>query len=201
MERRLLVAALACAAAGAFSGCCGVEPRPGDWLSVGFRSPTQCFHTYRNAVAADQLALEYRCLSSDFKRRNELSQLAYREFRDELEGRFPWFGCLAKARIVEEQAFPPDRHRIVAEVKVLFARRRFVVDFVREDFQEVFSGEEDLLDESVAWADLVREAPQDPESLEVSVPTFGEFGLADVTEVRVGREWKIDGFGEAEPEP
>lgn len=195
MDRRAFLLA-----AFVLSGCCGVEPRPADWLGTGFRSPAQCFHTYRCAVAQDQLALEYRCLSSAFKERHQLSQLAYREFRDELEGRFPWFDCLAKARIVEEQAFPPDRHRVLAEVKVLFMRRRFVVDFVREDFVEVFSGEEDLLDENAAWGDIVREAPQDPQSLQVSLPTYGEFGLTDVTEVRVGREWKIDGFAEAEPE-
>ena len=193
-----LLAALLLAAL--LPGCCGVEPAPEDWLDVGFRSPAQCFRTYRSAVADDQLALEYRCLSGAFKRRQGLSQLAYREFRDELADENPWFGCLAKARILREQSLGPDRHRIEAEVKVLFVRRRFVVELVREDFFEVFAGAEDLIDEAAEWSDLVGESPRDPQVLQVAVPTYGEFPLGVVTEVRVGREWKIDGFASAEPD-
>jgi len=199
MRGRRLVSLLLLAlpAAPTLAGCCTFHPAPADWLAVGYRSPAQCFHTFRTAVATDQLELEYRSLSSHFKHENRLDQLSYRVFRDQLAKENPWFHCLGKARVVEEQELGPDRARIVAEVDVLFVHRRFEIDFVREDFFETFSGEEGLLDESAAWSDLVRAAP-DAEHVRVEVPTHGEFGLDQLTEVRVGREWKIDGFAALE---
>lgn len=197
--RRPLLGFLALFAA-TTSGCCSLTPGPKDWLDVGFRSPAQCFHTFQVAIASEELDLEYRCLSSGFKRRNRLSQLALRELHDELESEMPWFRCISKAQVLEEHAISAERHLLIAEVSVFFHTQRFQVMLVREDFYETYRGAELLFDDAASWSELVRTDPDDPGTLEARVPSHGEFDPALVTELRVGREWKIDDFQEL-PEP
>ena len=68
----------------ALAGCHVPAPKPREVLATGFREPLQTFETFRTAFRGDLLELEYLCFSTGFHRRNGLSQLGYREFRDEL---------------------------------------------------------------------------------------------------------------------
>ena len=59
-------------------------------MDLGYRSPEQAFQTLRAAIRGDLPRLEYRSLSSGFRQRNSLSQLSYREFREEWYAKNPW---------------------------------------------------------------------------------------------------------------
>ena len=162
---------------------------------VGFRDPVQTFETFRLAFRGDLLDLEYRCLSSGFQRRNQLSQLGYREFRDELVAQEPLLRlALHKAEVVEIDR-GTTRSRIVARAW----RATFVLDFVREDFWEIWGGSELLADASVddMRAEGYLRASKTPDGTPWLVGQIPLEGLADperITEARIGSEWKIDDF-------
>lgn len=174
-------------------GCHVPAPKPREVLAVGFREPLQAFETFRTAIRGELLELEYRCFSTGFHRRNGLSQLGYREFRDELMRREPllrW--ALHRAEVVDVR-----RSEAQARVEARAVGRTLVVDFVREDFWEIRSGAELLADDIVAELDKTLRRTQAPDG---SPWLVAQVPLADVppddpiTEVRVGSEWKIDDF-------
>lgn len=161
---------------------------------VGFRDPVQTFETFRLAFRGDLLDLEYRCLSSGFQRRNQLSQLGYREFRDELVAREPLLRlALHKAKVVEIDR-GSTRSRIVARAW----GATFVLDFVREDFWEIWAGPDLVADASVGdlRQDYLRadEASDGSSWLMAQIPLAGVAHPEQITEARVGAEWKIDDF-------
>ena len=173
-----------------FSACL-CPPSAEALLDVGFRSPEQTLHTFQTALRADLPGLEYRCLGAAFKRREGVNELAYREFRAQLFHDKPWLKLAAEAEIDELIELGPGRRRIVATVSNAFADETFAVDFVREEFYETWSGEELVDDDIVSFEEITA---SDGASLTVVVPLFGDVPVDDVTEVRAGKEWKIDGF-------
>ena len=179
-----------------------VSPPPAeDVLAVGFRSPEQTFRSFQTALRADLVDLEYRCLSSGFKRANRVSQLVYAKGREQLLKEQPFFKLAATASIEESQVISPDRVRLTAVVEALWYEKRFHVDLVREDFYETFDAEGRLEDDYAVWSELLS---RDGRRLVLEVPMPEGTGLDELTEVRAGREWKIDGFGaiaEADPTP
>lgn len=184
---------LSCGLAWAAAGCHVPAPKPREVLAVGFRDPLQAFETFRTAIRGDLLELEYRCFSTGFHRRNGLSQLGYREFRDELLRREPllrW--ALHRAEVVDVR-----RGEAQARVEARAVGRTLVLDFVREDFWEIRSGAELLADDLLpALQGTLRhqEARDGSPWLVAMVPLEGVDPDAPVTELRVGSEWKIDDF-------
>jgi len=176
------------------TSCWVAQPKPEDWLSVGFRSPEQTFRTFQTGLRAGLPDLEYRCLGADFKRRaaeEGFSQLGYREFRRELFLSQPWLKLAARAEIKEVVALSDDRVRLLAEVDTWLRDESFAVDLVREDYYELWVGEKRVADGNAIWEEMV--SARDDE-LQVRVPLSAGLGPGDLGELRAGREWKIDGF-------
>jgi len=166
--------------------CCVSAPRPEALLAVGFQTPEQTFRTFQTGLRADLLGLEYRCLSRGFKQRNGgVTELGWRVFRDENR----WLRYAAKAEIVEQANLPDGRARIVATLDTLFVDETFAVDFVRQDFYETFDDGGLLEDDYVRWREIAR---AEGDSLVLEVPMPEGVDVLDITELRAGREWKID---------
>lgn len=170
---------------------CLSAPEPQDLLAVGFRSPEQAFRTFQTALRADLPDLEYRCLSSDFKAREGIHQLGWREFREELFGSRPWLKLAAKAEIRETLPLPDGRRRVVAHLDTLFVDETFAVDFRREDYHETFDAEGLLEDDTRPWN---KTATEREGRLVLTVPMPQGVAVHEIVEFRAGREWKIDGF-------
>lgn len=175
---------------------CVAAPTPQDWLAVGHRTPAQTFATFCTALAGDEPGLEYRCLSRGFKARHDLNELAYREFRDELLKKSPWFRHLARARVLYNEQLADGRVRIKAEVAVLWTRHRFQVDLVREEAYEYYDADGLLDDDYAAFDTIVRPFPNDAKLVLLTVPAPYTGALTDLVEVRVLREWKLDALKE-----
>lgn len=177
---------------------CHTPGRLAPFEELGFRSPEQTFRTFQAALAHDRIDLEYRCLGADFKRANGLSQLGYRSFRAELLEAQPALKRLAGAQIVASEPLGPDRWRLTARVRVLWKRVDVVVDLVREDFAEVWERAERLWDDAVDWDEVIFVEHDDstwpPRRLTAHLPLEEGLDPATWTELRLGREWKIDGF-------
>ena len=164
-------------------------------LEVGFRDPQQTFETFRTAFRGNLTDLEYRCFSAGFRERQDLSQFEYRAFRDELLAETPllrW--ALHKAVVVKAERTSEREARIEAEA----AGHTLVIDLVREDFWEIWSGsqrrdgDEDLIQDAFEEGYLV--IVDNPPRVVGQAP-LERPGLASrVTELRVGQEWKIDSF-------
>jgi len=197
--RALLYVLLAVLWAPVAAGCLSA-PRPEDWLAVGFRTPEQTFRSFQTGLRSDQPDLEYRCLSSAFKRQAGLTQLTYRGFRAELFRRRPWFKLAGGAEIRRVVPLGPGRVRIEAEVETWIHDERFEVELVREDYYELWVDGKRVDDDSVAWGRLARE--QDDRLL-ISVPLQAPIAPDASRELRVGQEWKIDtlplGADDAQP--
>lgn len=174
----------------ALAGCLSA-PSEEAWLAVGFRSPEQTFASFQTGLRAELPDLEYRCLSGAMKRDQRVSQTGYREFRSELFGARPWLKLAAKAEVVRREELGPGRVRLHAEVDTWFQDVEFAVDFVREDYYELYVGSERVADDLADWQRIVRERGDD---LDVRVPRPADRSLEELSEIRAGREWKIDGF-------
>src|SRR5262245_56339527 len=180
----------------ALCACCLSGPKAEDWLAVGFRTPEQTFRTFQTGLRAGLPDLEYRCLGADFKRRaaGELqgfSLLGYVEFRRELFHTQPWLKLAAKAKIRSVRQVAPDRVQIQAEVDTWFHDERFTVELVREDYYELYVGDQRIDDDFADWSRIARAKDG---SLVVTVPLPDGRTVAELGELRAGREWKIDGF-------
>lgn len=194
------------------AAACTCRPTGADWLAAGaapFASPEAAFATLRTAVGGDDPALEYRCLSAGFRRRAGLSQLAYREFRARELARQPWLRRFSCAELVELSRVDERRAVAIAEVRTLLASTRVRLELVREDFYDLFDGAEAVGGEALEdLRDAVREraSPSGTPGLALWVPLPPGRGLAEVTRISAGREWKIDAWallddGPAQEEP
>jgi hypothetical protein len=188
--RALLYAVLLQAWALLAAGCL-CPPTNEAWLAVGFRTPEQTFRTFQTGLRAKDPDLEYRCLGNDFKRREGVSQLVYREFRRELFRTRPWLKLAARAEVKRVEELADGRARLVAEVDTWFHDETFAIELVREDFYELYVDGKRAADDGVRWKDLVR---AHGEELAITVPLPAGLEPLSIGEVRVGREWKIDGF-------
>jgi hypothetical protein len=180
--------------AGALGACRLAAPTDEAWLAVGFRTPRQTFATFQTALRADDPHLEYRCLAQGLKAREGLNELAYRTFREDLFRENPWLKFAAEGQVVGESRPSEDRCTLVAEVTKILVKRTFVVRLVREDYYELYSGGE-LLDDGFASFERSLSSPAAGE-LEARLPLPAETDVRTLSEVRLGREWKIDSFAE-----
>jgi hypothetical protein len=189
-------AGCALAAGWLFSACCVSPPLVDEWMKVGFKAPVQTIETFQTAVRADAPDLEYRCFSAGFRRRNHISKLTWREAREKLRSDYPWMRRgLSDMSVEGTVRVEGDRALLVCVTH----GQHFRVGFVREDFAELWSGERLLSDDPDVDFDRHTMTQKDAEG------HVWFYGCAvvpgvdpDVTEVRVGREWKIDSFESVE---
>ncbi|MCY2960964.1 MAG: hypothetical protein NTY35_12440 [Planctomycetota bacterium] len=177
-------------------GACVSPPEPADILAVGFRTPEQAFRTFQTATRLDNPDLELRCFSLDFRARNRISQLTWREGRAELYARQPWLRAgIAGAEVVDVRSSAGH-----ARLRIDTAGGEYVVELVREDFAEAWAGSERVLDESIDWRTQTGVQPGAGERRwifgRVAIPSGVDESA--ITEQRYGREWKIDDVGPLE---
>lgn len=188
-------------AASTFVGCWVAPPRVADLLAVGYRTPEQAFRTFQTAVRADEPELEYRCFSADFRNRNGISKLVWREAREKLREQFPF---LRKGITEAEPIEPLEVRGDHARLRVATHSYVIEIGFVREDFVEAYAGSELWFDSSIAFADQVRiQTASDGGRWiygQCALPS-GAGAVPDFTELRFGREWKIDSFESIDTPP
>ena len=174
---------------------CVSPPSAAELLAVGFRTPEQTFATFQTAVRAEEPDLQVRCFSSRFVAENRLSKLTWREFWDQETRRQP---LLRKGIADARPEGAVDRRGDRAQLVLESHGRRMRVAFVLDDFAEVWAGSDPLVDEEVRFRDRVgmQEAGDGSRWLygQVRLPSRAPAGLAPITELRLGREWKIDGI-------
>ena len=184
---------------------CVAAPTSKDWLEVGYRTPLQALHTFQTAVRAEEPDLELRCFSASFRSRNHVSRLTWREFWDELEHREPW---LRKGISDAEVVGAIEQHGDRARIQLASHGIRLKADLVLEDSGQVWAADRLLVDEDLRFADPEHTGLQTGPSGDrwiygrLALPAQPE--LAAVTELRLAREWKIDGIenlGEASGQP
>lgn len=181
------------------AGCCVTPPTAEEILNLGFRTPEMTFRTFQAGVRGDLPLLEYRCFSVDYRSRNRLSQLTYREFRERELASSPWFQKgVADAKILASESLEEGRHLL----RVGSHGHELEVVFVREDFWQLWSNADRLVDQPLprgGFSDsadiLVNDPPLVVASAELT-PDLVDRPLEELreqfTEFRVGREWKID---------
>lgn len=176
------------------AGCLSA-PTPEAWLAVGYRTPEQTFRTFQTGLRAELPDLEYRCLGGELKRRTGGTLLGWLEVRRELFRSQPWLKLAALAEIRDVREVAPGRVRILAEVDTWLHDEAFEVEFVREDYYELWVDGRRVSDDLEPWRRLAREKDG---ALVVSVPLPEGLGAAEIGELRAGHEWKIDGFARHE---
>jgi hypothetical protein len=191
-----LALAVFCGLAGA--GCCVAPPSAGDLFAIGFRTPEQAFASFQTAVRADDLSLMRRCLSADFIARERLSELAWRVFWEKAQKEQP---LLRKGLADARPGALPEVRGARARMRVASHGRQVLIDLVREDFCEAWSGAEKVADEAAPFGERTGVQAGDAGSRwffgRLPLPAGADPGR--ITELRVGREWKIDGFRLVEP--
>jgi len=164
-------------------------PSAEEFLDLGYRSPRQAFQTLKAGIRGDLPRLEYRSLSSGFRRRNGLSQLSYREFREEWFSKNPWIKlALSQTEVLERT----ERSETEVTLRVGALGSEFLVELVAEDFYQLWDGEE--LREDALIDDLGALLRPEAGDWVARVPGDGD----SPSELRVGREWKVDGIASLE---
>jgi hypothetical protein len=178
---------------GALPGCCLTPPTAEELLDLGFRSPEQAFHTMRAAVRGDLPRLEYRCLSAGFRQRNHLSQLSYREFREDWYASNPWIRtALSRAQLLQCENHSDGRR---ATLTVGSLGQEIQVTLVAEDFVQVWDGAE--LREDIALDNMRPHMSLHEGAWTARFPG----GSPPPTELRLGRDWKIDSISQTHAAP
>jgi len=190
VARRLAAAALIL---GTAPSCC-LFVRPPDareLLATGFRTPEQTLHTFQVGWRADEPDLELRCFSSGFRARQQLSKLTYREFRDRLLAAQPFLRLgIADARLDG----PPERRGDRAFARATTHGHTLEFELVLDDFVEAWAGGERVTDTYAPFADhhTLETLPDGARRFWVYAALPPGADAAQVSELRVGREWKID---------
>ena len=183
----------ALAVATLLSGCCVAPPRPGELLSVGFRTPEQAFRTFQIAVRADDPGAVRRCLSAEYVAENKLSEQVFREFWEQLLSDEPFL----RKGIADATIEPPvEVRRDLARLRAVSHGRTIKIALRREDFCEAWEGGERKVDEAAPFQDRsgVQTAADGTHWIYGRMPVPEGLQTDRITELRVGREWKIDGF-------
>jgi hypothetical protein len=188
----------------ALAGCVSA-PTSRDWMEVGYRTPVQTVRTFQTAVRAEEPDLELRCFSNGFRERNHISRFAWREFFDELEREQPFLRKgIADAKVAEPVERKGDSARIVLSSHGVSMR----IDLVLEGSGQVWAGEDLVADEDVRFADPdyfgVINGEGGARWIYARMPLASGVDARAVTEMRLAREWKIDGIetlGEASGKP
>lgn len=189
---------LVAAAAGALgSSCCLLVRAPDarELLSVGFRSPEQTFRSFQIGWRAQEPDLERRCFSRSFRERHRVSRVNYREFRAQLVAEQPFLRLgIADARIEGPAEVRGDR----AVLRATSHGRTLELHLVLDDSVEIWSGDELLHEDALAFREHTQRAPDESgrELLWAHVPLPPDLpdpeGARTITELRFSREWKID---------
>lgn len=160
---------------------------------MGFRTPEQAFETFRTAVRADDPSLLRRCFSADFIARNRLSEQVFRTFWERLQKDEPF---LRKGVADAEPSGKAEIARTQARIRAESHGRKLVVDLVLEDFCEAFSGGEKVADEAAPFRERtgIQAADDGARWIYGRMPLPAGTAPERVTELRFGREWKIDDF-------
>lgn len=175
---------------------CVSPPSAREVLDVGYRSPEQCWQSFQTAVRADEPGLEYRCLSQRLIAERGLSQLVWREARAELYAPLGTRFAIAKARPLGPASVQGDRAEMVVEA----LGRRVRLRFLREDFRSLWEGDQLVLDEnaSLAGSSGVQTAADGQRWFYAQIPLPGNSEPGRISEMHLGREWKLDGISESE---
>ncbi len=184
------------------AACAGPDVRP-ELSRAGFRTPVQTFETYRAAFLSDLPDLEYLCFSDSFRSANGISRLTYAEGREILlrEQSFLRFG-LGRARIESVVPLSENRVRLKIRSKSLFHDTHFVCELVREDFYEIWAGGQRLQDDHLPRFSSAFRTTDDGSGrtfAQAYVPLEAPDRGSEITEFRVGREWKIDFITQLDP--
>ena len=180
----------------ALSACRVSPPTAAELLAVGYRTPQQTFATFQTGIRAEEPDLQRSCFSARFLAENRLSKLNWREYIDVLREREPLLRYgLAEARVEE----PVERSGTRARLTARTHGRALVLDLVLEEYFEVWSGPELVADGDVVERIGIQETADGGRWLYGQVP-LGERAIApaQVTELRLAREWKIEGIGLAD---
>jgi len=172
---------------------CISAPTPDQWLAAGdapFRTPEGTFEAFKTAIAGEKADLGYRCLSAGFRSRNSIGQLAFREILD----RYPALKYVSRAEVLERNARSATEIEFLCQIEVLFKTTRLRVGFVREDFYDVYRAREPLGSELQPFEKIARQVDSHggAPGLSLWVPLPTGLSFDEVTEVRAGREWKLD---------
>jgi hypothetical protein len=175
------------------SACCVAPPRAEDVLAVGFRTPEQAFHTFQTAIRADDPGAELRCLSASFVAENQLSELVFREFWEHYTSENPFLRKGITDATIEA---PAEVRRGRARMRAVSHGRRMEISFVREDFCEAWEGNVRRIDEAAPFSERsgVQTGSDGTRWIYGHMPVSEGVATDRITELRVGREWKIDGF-------
>jgi len=179
---------------------CISAPTPEAWLAAGnnpFRTPEGTFEAFKTATAGEEHDLGYRCLSADFRKQNGISALAFRELAD----RYPALRYLSRAEVLERHRLSDDEVEYLCRIEVLFKTTRLRIGFIREDFYDVYRGAEPLGGDVTPFAEVARPvaSPSGRAGVGMWVPLPSGLPFDEVSEVRVGREWKINSIELEDP--
>lgn len=191
--RAALLSAAATLLLGTATSCC-LFVRPPDareLLATGFRTPEQTLSSFQIGWRADEPDLELRCFSSGFRARNQLSKLTYREFRGRLLAEQPFLRLgIADARL--DGPLERRGERVFARAKT--HGRTLEFELVLDDFVEAWAGGERVTDSYAPFAEhqTVDTQPDGTRRFWAYAALPPDADAAALTELRVGREWKID---------
>lgn len=153
------------------------------------RGAVRAFAAYMRSGLHD---LEYRCFSSGFVARNQLSYLTYAEARDELSRRQPWLELFASPTIVGDTERGEGRH----DVDVRLGGSTYRVNLVREETFRICAADELLADDYTDFRArlTIVERPDGGAELVARLPLpQADIDLDSATSVVLQRLWKIDG--------
>src|SRR5258706_3858953 len=165
---------------------CTSVPTPAEMLTIGFRSPEQCFATFQKAVRADEPALEYRCFSVHFRSEHHVSQLVWRELREQLWGQVGTRWAVAKAKASAPARVQGNR----ASMEVSALGKHVHLEIVIEEFGQSWNGPTLLSDDGLDVRSHTGAQEGGWFYGQVQLPPGVD--PATVTEVHLGREWKLD---------
>jgi len=154
--------------------------------------------TFQVGLRADHARTEYGCFSTGFRARNRLSQASYVLFRQEWFAGDPWIRKgMAEAEIVAERELGERERELVLEERGV----RFAVTLVREDYAQLYAGEELIQDEEIAdFRDSV-ESDRTGRLLVGAIELCEHVPASNVTGFVIGQDWKIDGIRRLEDRP
>jgi hypothetical protein len=188
------------------AGCLVPGPSPQQVWDWGLDEPRVAYESFVTAFQGDLLEAEYACFSTAFRERNQLSQGLYRAFRDDFlaKNRGLRWG-LYRSR-VDEITYLDARHALLrASVSApVVGTKRISVSMVLEDYYEVRMPNGDVpyfMDGPPERFDML-----DPRDPHLSLTDDGahlwariyiggrpvQELLANLVDVRFGREWRID---------
>jgi hypothetical protein len=177
----------------ALASACVMPAKARELVDTGFRTPEQTLRSFQVFLRSDLPEKEYLAFSAGFRRRNGMSSLTYAEARERLFREKPWLRHFARAEVVAQWSGGPGSegvHFIDARV----FRRTIRVKLVREDFFEIWAGEDRLADGETDFEHATR-----LERSARGARFAGQVVLEDpppdlsgASWFTVGREWKID---------